>query len=62
MGANFVPVLAIYWSPLPMVVLGVPALLAAILSLHLSETSGKDLPQTMKEAEELEDLNGAEKA
>ena len=50
MASNFVPVLAQYWQPLPMLVLGVPALLAGILSFHLQETSGKDLPQTMKEA------------
>ena len=51
MFSNFVPVLAKYWQPLPMLVLGVPAILAAVLSFHLQETSGKDLPQTMKEAE-----------
>ena len=59
MASNFVPVLATVWQPLPMLVLGVPALLAAALSFRLQETSGKDLPQTMKEAKEIGTEDGA---
>ena len=47
----FVGALAIFWKPLPMVVLGIPTILSGILALILPETSGKDLPQTMEEAD-----------
>jgi hypothetical protein len=46
----FVGSLAVYWEPLPLVVLGIPTVLAGLLALVLPETSGKDLPQTIQEA------------
>ena len=46
----FVGSLAIYWKPLPMVALGLPTALAGLLALALPETAGKDLPQTIHEA------------
>ena len=46
----FVGSLAIYWKPLPMVALGVPTALAGLLAISLPETAGKDLPQTIYEA------------
>lgn len=55
MSAEFVTALAVYWQPLPMLVLGVPGLIAAGLAAFLHETTGKDLPQTMREAEEIEE-------
>eukprot|EP00094_Tigriopus_californicus_P007747 TCALIF_07462-PA protein Name:"Similar to Slc22a21 Solute carrier family 22 member 21 (Mus musculus)" AED:0.16 eAED:0.17 QI:0/0.33/0.25/1/0.33/0.5/4/24/412 len=55
MSAEFVTALAVYWQPLPMLVLGVPGLIAAVLAAFLHETTGKDLPQTMREAEEIEE-------
>ena len=50
----FVGSLAIYWAPLPMVALGIPTVLAGILALVLPETSGKDLPQTIQEADQVQ--------
>jgi hypothetical protein len=49
----FVSSLAIYWAPLPMVALGIPTILAGILALVLPETAGKDLPQTIQEADQV---------
>ena len=49
--ANFHAMHSIFWKPLPMVVLGIPTILSGILALILPETSGKDLPQTMEEAD-----------
>lgn len=50
----FVANLAIIWKPLPMVVLGVPSLIAAFLiTTFLPETTGKELPQNMAEGIEL---------
>jgi hypothetical protein len=48
----FVGSLAIYWKPLPLVALGVPTALAGLLALVLPETAGKDLPQTIQEADQ----------
>ena len=43
------------WSGLPLLVLGVLALLAGILVfLFLPETKGKNLPETMEEAIDIE--------
>ncbi len=50
----FVGSLAIYWTPLPMVALGIPTVLAGILALVLPETAGKDLPQTIQEADQVQ--------
>ena len=52
LGASFVSNLGFIWSPLPSLVLGVPALVAAGFALGLKETSGKDLPETMREEQE----------
>jgi len=38
---------------LPMVALGIPTILAGILALVLPETAGKDLPQTIQEADQV---------
>ena len=46
----FVANLAIFWKPLPMLVLGLPSLLAAFSAYFLPETKGKELPQNMKDA------------
>jgi len=46
----FVGALAVYWKPLPLVVLGIPTILAGLLAPILPETSGKYLPQTIQEA------------
>ena len=50
----FIGSMAYYWQPLPMVALGVPTVLAGILALALPETSGRDLPQTIYEANQIE--------
>jgi OCT family organic cation transporter-like MFS transporter 4/5 len=52
--AGFVGRLATVWTPLPMLVLGVPSLVAAALALTLTETSGVDLPQNMAQAEKMD--------
>jgi hypothetical protein len=49
----FVGSLAVYWKPLPLVVLGTPTVLSGCLALLLPETSGKDLPQTIYEADQV---------
>ncbi len=50
----FVSNLAVYWKPLPMVVLGLPAILFGTLAfLFLPETFGRSLPQNMQEAMEI---------
>lgn len=50
----FVSNLAVYWKPLPMVLLGLPALIFGTLSfIFLPETFGQALPQNMAEAMEL---------
>jgi OCT family organic cation transporter-like MFS transporter 1 len=54
--APFLAPLAKIWQPLPMVVLGLPALISAFLNLKLPETKGLNLPQTMEDAEHIEDL------
>ncbi len=48
--ANLIGLLATYWGPAPMVVMGVVAILAGILALKLPETVGNKLPETMEEA------------
>jgi OCT family organic cation transporter-like MFS transporter 4/5 len=52
--APFLAPLSSYWQPLPMLILGIPTVISGFLTLMLPETSGKDLPQTMKEAKQLE--------
>ena len=48
--SSFISELSHLWKPLPMVALGVPAVITACLSLTLPETRGKALPQTLEEA------------
>ncbi len=55
MSASYVTGLAAYWTPLPLLVLGVPAIVAGVLALTLTETRGKDLPQNLQEAHDLEE-------
>ena len=57
MGASFVPSLGAIWGPLPGLVLGVPTIIASLLSLMLDETMGKDLPQNLKEGIELHGID-----
>ncbi|CAG0893104.1 unnamed protein product, partial [Cyprideis torosa] len=55
-GALLAPVvfrLADYWRPLPAVATGSAILISGILVLFLPETKGKDLPETIEEAEDL---------
>ncbi len=42
--------LAMYWKPLPMLVLGLPSLVSGCLVFMIPETKGKELPQTMNDA------------
>ena len=50
--APFVSQLAVFWKPLPMLILGVPSLISACLSFFLPETKYMSLPTTMKDAEQ----------
>ena len=52
--APFVARLAIYWKPLPMLILGVPSIFAAILAFFVPETKHIELPATMRDADDLE--------
>ena len=48
--ANLVGLLAPFWFPAPMVVMGIVAVIAGALALKLPETVGNKLPETMDEA------------
>ena len=48
--ANLVGLLAVYWGPSPMVVMGIVAIIAGLSALKLPETVGNKLPETMDEA------------
>ena len=50
MSSSFVSELSMIWGPLPMVVLGFPALAASCLAASLPETKGKALPETLEES------------
>ncbi|XP_046742459.1 organic cation transporter protein-like isoform X3 [Diprion similis] len=50
--APYVVEMAHIWDKLPMITLTVVSLVAAILVLHLPETMGEDLPQTLQEGED----------
>ena len=52
--APFVARLAIHWKPLPMLILGVPSIFAAILAFFVPETKHIELPATMRDADDLE--------
>ena len=54
--APFLGPLATFWEPLPMLIIGAPILLTAALVLKLPETHNRDLPQTVKVAQEMENL------
>ena len=41
--------LAVYWKPLPMVILGMPALISVVLIHFLTETKGKTLTEEIYE-------------
>jgi len=49
----FVGALAQFWTPLPLIVLGIPTILAGVLATILPETSGKELPQTILESDQV---------
>lgn len=51
--ANLVGLLADYWGPGPMVIMGIVAIIAGIAALKLPETVGNKLPETMEEAIEI---------
>ena len=48
--ANLIGLLAAYWGPAPMVVMGIVAVIAGTLALRLPETVGNKLPESMDEA------------
>ena len=54
--APFIAPLARLWQPLPLLVLGIPAIISGILNIKLPETKELNLPQTMEEAEKIEQL------
>ncbi len=43
---------AVVWTPLPMLTLGIPSLIAAVLAMKLTETSRRKLPTTMADAKD----------
>jgi len=49
LGCPFVGNLAVYWKPLPMVLLGAPTIVVALLMTRLPETANKDLPQDFED-------------
>jgi OCT family organic cation transporter-like MFS transporter 4/5 len=51
----FVAQLAMYWTPLPMLVLGLPSLVSAGLVYLIPETKGRELPQAMTDAVKLQE-------
>jgi OCT family organic cation transporter-like MFS transporter 4/5 len=52
----YVANLSVYWKPLPMLVLGIPALVATLLVMMLPDTTEKGLPQNMVQGIELNSL------
>ena len=50
----FVKSLDMYWSPLPLLTLGVPSIVGGLLVYFLPETKDKALPENMKQAQKLE--------
>ena len=54
--APFLGPLAKYWTPLPMLMIGIPILVSAGLALKLPETHMAELPQTMQKAQELREI------
>ena len=56
LGSSFVADLAFIWGPLPLVLLGIPSIIAGVLALRLPESRGRPLPETMEEAIEMNKL------
>ena len=52
--APFVAQLAFIWKPLPMLIMGLPSIFAAVLVYFIPETKHIELPATMKDASNLE--------
>uniref|UniRef100_T1JAS4 Major facilitator superfamily (MFS) profile domain-containing protein n=1 Tax=Strigamia maritima TaxID=126957 RepID=T1JAS4_STRMM len=50
---SFIVLLADYWKPLPLIVLGAMSCSAGLLVLFLPETKGKTLPETVEDAENI---------
>ena len=50
--APYMAKLSFYWNPLPMLMLGFPSIIAAVLVYFLPETKYSNLPSTMKEAKD----------
>jgi len=51
--APFIASLGIYWQPLPLLVLGLPTIIAGSLAAFLPETAFAQLPQTMSQVNKL---------
>ena len=54
--APFLGPLAQYWEPLPMMIVGIPILIAGFAVLRLPETYNKALPETLNNAQEMEKI------
>ena len=54
--APFLGHLAKMWEPAPMVIIGVPVLISEICVLKLPETFNRELPQTLRGAQEMKDV------
>ena len=52
----FVAKLAIFWEPLPLLTLGIPSIVAACLAFLLTETTNVELPQTIEEAANMDNI------
>ncbi|CAB4069274.1 SLC22A4_5 [Lepeophtheirus salmonis] len=52
MSAAFIGALAVYWQPLPLLIIGIPTLIAGLSAFFLPETSGKNLPQTIQKVQD----------
>ncbi|XP_054752596.2 organic cation transporter protein-like [Lytechinus pictus] len=59
--APLILLLSKYWSPLPLVIYGSVAIIAALFALTLPETRGKKLPETLEHVEEGEKFNVEER-
>ncbi|KAK4883425.1 hypothetical protein RN001_006744 [Aquatica leii] len=47
------PLLELFWKPLPLILFGVMSAISGVLALHFPETSNIKLPDTIQEAEEI---------